>query len=94
MSAPAHEAACAACGRAFDSCSCVTPEAPPTDPFDDLANRLAMGAVVDAKLTGELVCHSCGRRERCEAADSARYLRNGWPVCHGQTMLLELGDAP
>ena len=35
---------------------------------------------------GELRCGKCGRVQSMTQQHVARYLRSGWPKCHGQTM--------
>ncbi len=37
-----------------------------------------------------ITCHTCGRTEEVTQTDFAKYLRGGWPKCHGQTMELRL----
>lgn len=35
-----------------------------------------------------LRCHVCKREEPMTTSEGAKYLRSGWPECHGQTMEL------
>lgn len=52
----------------------------------DLAHDHRFQQVIENK---QLRCDTCGRVERLEAGDMSRYLRDGFPKCHGMTMWLE-----
>jgi len=39
-----------------------------------------------ARFGGYLRCETCRRQTPVHTEDTARYLRYGWPACHGQTM--------
>jgi len=44
-----------------------------------------IGADIEA-LGGLLRCYDCSREIPLEPGDCGRYLRAGWPKCHGRTM--------
>jgi hypothetical protein len=39
-------------------------------------------------------CHRCGGSITADAADMARYLRDGWPPCCGHAMTFRVVRAP
>jgi len=38
------------------------------------------------KFAGMLRCNTCGDTELLHNGDHGRYLKSGWPTCHGHTM--------
>lgn len=49
---------------------------------------------VGQRIAGELRCARCGLTLECSARAAARYLQEGWPKCHGETMVLTSQDVP
>lgn len=61
--------------------------------MDAIAERIAAAQSIPDKaaaaltpLGGLLRCNRCGREQ--SLGDAAGHIRNGWPQCHGLTMML------